>query len=374
MPDTRTPPEGQPIWSRGRPVIAGFGPFERSLSARSGSDDLWAGLISSTDDVSIRKLGAQLATPGMSRSDVERYRAFLTQAREFYDAQRLLGPSAKPLAAYYFVLNLSEAYLTLRRPTTTNRERMNHGVSVRPGCGPTTEETHAFEFALSKGQPNGVFPQLASETGARNSHPVENPHPITGFLPYLLAATNEYTSMTGELPRLLPIDAVEVLGANDQAWLRVRRESLVRRGHDPGELSAGTAHDFSRHFRYVGDDTETAQALYDSGPVTLSHSPSGWQSLADRLDRSLVGVDRSQFGGRWYVTIDDRPGLISYEAVTFLLMHHLSEIVRYRPHHAEGMLRSRFAWVLTIWVNRACDNFLLTLASRMTGEKHRLRA
>ncbi len=57
-----------------------------------------------------------------------------------------------------------------------------------------------------------------------------------------------------------------------------------------------------------------------------------------------------------------------------LTMHHLSEIVRYRPHAAEELLESKYAWVLNTWVNRANDNYLLTMASRISDRDHRIRS
>jgi hypothetical protein len=113
--------------------------------------------------------------------------------------------------------------------------------------------------------------------------------------------------------------------------------------------------------------------VFETKPQNGARQRATWERFATDLDQALVGLDRSQMGGRWYVTLDDRDTLISYEAVTFLVMHHLSEMVRYRPHHADALLSSKYAWLLTTWVNRACENFLLTMASRITGEEHRIR-
>lgn len=215
---------------------------------------------------------------------------------------------------------------------------------------------------------------IAGRTGARNTTPVTNPVPAVSLLPYLLEATAEYSAMSGQLPRLLELERVEALRADGEAWLRleVSTASILRRKFRPRGVSEIEAGLFAQQFDFVGNDRgvsvfESSQSVKGPGRRDT------WQRLAEQLDRSLIGVDRSQLGGRSFITIDRRRGLLSYEAVTFLLAHHLSEMVRYRPRLAEEMLQSQYAWVLTTWVNRACDNFLLTLASRITGEEHRIR-
>ncbi len=68
--------------------------------------------------------------------------------------------------------------------------------------------------------------------------------------------------------------------------------------------------------------------------------------------------------------LSTRTQLLSHEAVTFGVLHHLSNIVRYRPGDAEKLLLSQHSWLLTSWVDRAVESMLLNLATRITGEEH----
>jgi hypothetical protein len=94
--------------------------------------------------------------------------------------------------------------------------------------------------------------------------------------------------------------------------------------------------------------------------------------LATLYDESLIASDRSFPGPRQFVVLSDRPKLLSHEAVAFAVLHHLSNVVRYRPADAERILTTRNAWLLTTWVDRACENLLLNLATRITGQDHAL--
>jgi hypothetical protein len=347
-------------------------PIERSFSPRAGPDDLWAGLDATTSEVQARTASKRLGGKYFSSDDSRRYRAFLRQAKEFYAVQLGVTAAAKPLPAYYFVLNLTKAYLTVADPQLTRSDRMWHGVAVQAGVG----NSYSIEHALSNAKPQGVFPELAARTGAGNKKPVGNPVVLAQLLAYLTEATDEFASMSGTLPPLVPIRSIDVLQASNEAWLSVAIETdaLNRRaGLSPAKLTTAAAL-FGDHFKFVENDQARGLSLYESTPIAGARRAETWAQLSAVLDMSLVGVDRSKLGGQWYVTVDERRGLISYEAVTFLAMHHLSEIVRYRPHAAEELLGSKYAWVLTTWVNRACDNFLLTLASRITDQEHRIRS
>jgi hypothetical protein len=232
----------------------------------------------------------------------------------------------------------------------------------------------AWASLYRTGQP--PVPQARHRQDRREGHQRLRRRSLAQLLAYLTEATDEFASMSGTLPPLVPIRSIDVLQAGNEAWLSVAVETdaLNRRaGLSPAKLTTAAAL-FGDHFKFVENDQARGLSLYESSPIAGARRAETWAQLSAVLDRSLVGVDRSKLGGQWYVTVDERRGLISYEAVTFLAMHHLSEIVRYRPHAAEELLGSKYAWVLTTWVNRACDNFLLTLASRITDQEHRIRS
>lgn len=366
------PREGSPIWSQGRQVTPGLAPFKRSLSPRASSDDLWASLEASCDEGKAKSLAKSAGASPLERSDCHRYRSFVHQAKEFYTAQRAVMPASKPLPAYYFVLNLSKALLTLAQPDLTASGHMKHGVSVWAG----SNDAYGLDQATSKVHTDGVLPLLAARTGARNMMPANNPIGVPRLLPYLAETTDEYIAMSGQLPRLLEIESIAIMQHKGTAWLRVEisKDRIARRGLQPKKLAEVDATLFAQYFDFAGNDNDRNISVFESAnPIEGARKGATWRELGDQLDRSLIIVDRTQLSSRRFVTLDSRSDLISYEAVTFIVMHHLSEMVRYRPDHADSLLTSKYGWLLTTWVNRACDNFLLTMASRICDEEHEIR-
>jgi hypothetical protein len=69
------------------------------------------------------------------------------------------------------------------------------------------------------------------------------------------------------------------------------------------------------------------------------------------------------------VVLSERDRLLSQEAVTFAVIHHLSNMVRYRPEQVVKLTTQRWFFLFTLWVPRAMENFLLAMTSRITGEE-----
>jgi hypothetical protein len=73
-----------------------------------------------------------------------RSRAYLNQARQYYSAVAGLAPVAKPLAGYYFALNLTKTYLTVIEPALTEPSIMTHGL------GQAFERGRRYAFTKEK--------------------------------------------------------------------------------------------------------------------------------------------------------------------------------------------------------------------------------
>jgi hypothetical protein len=86
----------------------------------------------------------------------------------------------------------------------------------------------------------------------------------------------------------------------------------------------------------------------------------------------LVHVNRSSSHDRYFLVLDKRKQLLSQEAVAFAVMHHLSEMVRYRPEQVERLAGEKWSWLLSTWVPRAWENALLTYMSRILRQEFRI--
>lgn len=94
--------------------------------------------------------------------------------------------------------------------------------------------------------------------------------------------------------------------------------------------------------------------------------------LSDLFDASLIISQRYGSDRTHYLILSKRVNLMSQEAMTFAVVHHMSNMVRYRPQHAEKLRGTRYFWLFASRVDRACENFLLAMASRITREEHRI--
>jgi hypothetical protein len=94
--------------------------------------------------------------------------------------------------------------------------------------------------------------------------------------------------------------------------------------------------------------------------------------LSNAFERSLIHLNRGTTGSRHLAIISERERLLSQEAVCFLVMHHPSNMVRYRPESVEKLGTQRWFFLFTLWVPRAMENFLLAVTSRILKEETRI--
>lgn len=358
--------EGKPGSYVGRPIVPGIGAFLRPLSPRVTTADLWA----SVEAIALR--GEMPAVPAgskvsISRTTLQRYEAFVRQAQQYYTTLPGLDPVAKPLMGYYFALNITKAFLTLRSQLPIGR--IHHGTSDAY----TRKKRYRFTQEYVKVSQSGVFHLLAKTTGKGFCYSTGTTLRVAELLPHLVDGYDLYADSTGNLPKLLPIYNADVLFDGDSAWIKidVLKEELRRRGDVGPEALLSAARIFGEHFRLVQDGNDLT-ASYES----ISPAPCGGgkrralPSLTGMFDRSLIASRRGWQGGQRFIELSRHTDLLSQEAVIFIVLHHLSNMVRYRPEEVEKLRASQYFWLFSSWVDRACENYLLSVASRITFEEH----
>jgi YaaC-like Protein len=357
----------------GRRLTAGIGPFERLLSPRTSAYELWAPLrVVKTSDVGLARLRR---THGSSVNEAAHRRvvAYLTQAETFYMAAQDLAPESRPLVAYYFFLNLTKAFLTCADPTLTTGVAM-HGVG--DGFTRKTRYWFAHEQVKVKAVNPGisVFRELALRTGAGFCHPAGTLLEIRKLAPYLVETADLFESAVELPPRLVPLRSVDIWRDGTDTWLHVaaRRSDLQRRALTPASFPSKSQH-FGRVFRHVESGGmaiayESKTAWNYGGKKILLRYP----QLQDAFERSLIHINRGGEGARYLAIASERSDLLSQEAVSFAVMHHLSTMVRYRPEQVAKLANTKWFFLFTSWVPRAMENFYLALASRILGEELRI--
>lgn len=358
---------GQPGRASGRLLVAGVAPFERALSARATRTDLWASIDAlAVDGAGVERLQKRHGTT-LDPEARRRFIAYVDQAREYYLAVPNVSSVAKPLLAYYFALNLTKAFLTAVAPSSTAPERIGHGTSPRF----TRHQRYRIqqeEIAISQ---DGVFRELATRTGHRFCYAGGHRLRLLDLLPYLPEGFDLYADSADESPRLLPVEECYPLFASKQGWIRVEidRDELKQRKIGP-EAVPKRCKVFGSSFRLVQSDRPTASyettATWPYGKSTREASP----AICRAFDESLIATNRTLPGPRRFLVMSSRTSLLSHEAVTFAVLHHLSSMVRYRPQDVERLRGTRHYWLFSSWVDRVCESFLLNLASRITLEEH----
>lgn len=352
----------------GRRIVAGLAPFRREISPRASTAELWSTIETTISEPHGFERVEKLHHTRLDKPARLRARAYVNQARQYYSATGDVAPVAKPLTGYYFALNLTKAFLTVVGPDLTKPSFMHHGLSQAYTAG----VRYSFKKEQFKTADRGVFRLLAERTGMRHCWAKDYKIGLSELLPYLPDAYELFADSNEEAPNLLPVASVRALfGDGKSAWLRVEIEPHVLRQRNlRPERLLQVARIFGDRFRLV----TTSEPPYSYESLQSFTYGSARSEVAGELaklyDQSLIASDRSFPGPRQFVVLSGRPKLLSHEAVAFAVLHHLSNVVRYRPADAERILTTRNAWLLTTWVDRACENLLLNLATRITGQEH----
>jgi hypothetical protein len=361
---------GESLSYRGQPVIAGYGSFEMRLSARATAADLWAtlDLAASAGRTALQ----DSSRPPLDQAAVARLRAYVQQARQYYDAVGGADPAAKPLIAYYFMLNATKAFITAYDSASTEALKLSHGAV---DANSAILEPYSFAQENTQVFKDGVLPRLAAVTGRGHVWPHKSVIPLHQLIPYLVEGVDLYGSAFRKTPKLLPIRRAYVRGdgarPNQRGWLRIEVERLKLREYDlrPKTLLERSKV-FGAQYKLVRSPEADSFVVYESlAEVPYSQMPKPLPELRTLYDRSLLLRNRSQ-GARDFIPLSNHPELVSSEAITFTVMLHLSNMVRYRPQHVNLLRGTSYWWLFTSWVDRACENFLLSISSRISLEEH----
>lgn len=390
-PDAR---QGAPAVIAGVRLIPGLSSRERRFSTRATAEELWAAL-----DVAGSPSGREALWSsrrhGQNQKALRRFSAYLAQARSFYFASAGIDVASRPLASYYAVLNLAKAWLTLCDASITDptpppampgrrrakRKKLMHGTSDELDAA---KQRYHFSQERLAFQPEGVFAEIAKRSGAGFAYQQKKEVALADLAAYLCEAHDEYEAAIRQRPRLIPLRSLEVWrgkvpkpagsGEIGALWLRAEIDAgtLTARNVSPATLPS-RAHHFGSLFTHVFSPSKDrhsyeTDALTYGGPNPNPVLP----QLVNQFESSLIHVNRSAGSHRYFLVLDDRRQLLSQEAVSFAVMHHLSEMVRYRPEQVERLAGEHWSWLLGTWVPRALENGLLSYGSRILEQELRI--
>lgn len=152
---------------------------------------------------------------------------------------------------------------------------------------------------------------------------------------------------------------------------QVDRGLLAQREVPISRLPKEAFHFSSEFFQKAS--TEDGSLTYETTPVVYGkNTRHALPRLARQFENSLLHVNRGGGSERYFLVISPRKDLLSQEAVTFAVLLHLSNMVRYRPEQLEKVASERWSWLLSTWVPRALENALLTYSTRILQQEVRL--
>jgi hypothetical protein len=369
--------EGESAAIKGVAVAAGLHPRWRLHSSRATSEDLWAPLDMAATPAGRTHLWATSSqtTGAADTKALERFSSFLAQARSLYLAAEGMDIRARPLVSYYALLNLAKAWLTLVSPTTTVGLLMHGAQDVSQVPAGQYITFGKEQLSIKK---SGVLPEIAKRTGVGHVVNAPTTFKLLALLPLLPEALEEVEA-DGPTPALLPLVSLEAWsgkaldnGVSKKAlWLRaeVDDRALAARGLSRAALP--------KRANYFGSvfalrQSATATATYESAPIfTGPNVNHGLPALGKQFVDAFLSVSRGS-EHRYYAVLTTTPRF-SQEALTFAVMHHLSNMVRYRPAQLDRLATTPRAWLLSTWVPRALENSLLTYAGRILDREVRLQ-
>jgi hypothetical protein len=94
--------------------------------------------------------------------------------------------------------------------------------------------------------------------------------------------------------------------------------------------------------------------------------------IREQFESAFLYTNRSAGPHRHFAVLTNKDRL-SQEGVTFAVIHHLSNMVRYRPEQVDRLAASRDSWLLSTWAPRALEDALLTYSTRILHREFCIR-
>lgn len=292
-------------------------------------------------------------------SDAEETLFYWDQARQFYRASIQLDPIASPLTAYYSILNATKAFLKSKNQSFSD----NHGVS-----GDKAEGNVVLKNELVTFKSGGVLAALCAYLNTRPSSTAAdetyNLETLLYQLPFIHRAF--ILTYTSKMELFIPvINPKFVIKENsEEAWFCAEIPNKYINPSLSQVLPDGYEHDegveeswiVRKRSRFEWTEEQTTQ---DIERLTGYHK---------RVRKDFVPILANK--NRWYMMKDvtaTKPMDKTIPVVIYAAMHRLSELARYDPTRLKKHLVSRQNWLVSEFIKIAPAQFLLRMASEITG-------
>ena len=318
------------------------------------------------------------------------FSAFILQAKAYYDSAKSLHHRASSLNYYYCFLNLAKAAVIVKNPRLHSSEFV-HGLSGSGSNHPNLfDRTSQVFVGRTRDGKYNMYDQLY-QAHYGTVLPNKSRLKIGTLLRYCSEATHQYHLAVGKMqPRIL------------QTYYAIRVDTTVTPYKYWPLLGIQGAHlldefpTFKRalesNFERVKVHNEQARLLF--GLLALESSLTTYfqgkevflegrgeyfvsrskRYLDDTIGKNMQSVyydDSHDFLVTLPLRVNLKRPMNEFLAI-YIIIHHLSELVRYRPQYLEKMLKSKEAWALESIIDTAPAMFLRGITPLITGQDYRV--
>lgn len=284
------------------------------------------------------------------------------QAQEFYTGLNNLSILAKPLLAYYSILNAAKTLLICKHKLPQNE---HHGLS-----GEQEGNAHlSNEFIKVKG--SGILPSLSKYYGEKENRDEFSLKNLLYNLPYVQRAYNlSYRSST-EL--FIPIEKSFYVHKKDafgnEGWLNI----ILNKRYDNLTFLNKIPSSFEKD-EYASNDKElvlrTKKRIIFKSKENIEKQCQRISAMHRKYRTNLHYIASGQ--RLWYlkrkVETDKIINMYS-PTITFAIMHRLSELSRYSPERLQHILNSQMGWVVSEFIKLAPFQFIDEISAEITGKE-----
>lgn len=284
------------------------------------------------------------------------------QAQEFYNGITCLPVLAKPLLAYYSILNAAKTLLICKHQLPTKEY---HGLSgMYEGDAYLSNEIIEFKDS-------GILPSMSKYFGEKEIRKKFNIKDLLYNLPYVQRAYNlSYRSST-EL--FIPIEKSFYVHKKDdngnEGWLDI----VLNKKYDNLTFLNKIPDTFEKNINATNEKKlvlRPKQRIKFNSQEDIAKQCQRISAKHRRYRENLFYIAGTQ--RLWYLkrNVDTDKIVNMYSpTITFAIMHRLSELSRYSPDRLQHILDSQMGWVVSEFIKLAPFQFIDEISAEITGKE-----
>lgn len=307
------------------------------------------------------------------------FRAFIRQARTFYDAARSLQYRAGVLMYYYSFLNLAKAYISLSDPDFFSNPVV-HGLKHPFKSGKLSTQSVYVDRRF------GVFQKLYKTT-TNIKIPFQTKLDVVPLLGYCSDISHEYRTAGYGEPRRALVKSRSMTNNKDKtAWPAIAVENFevlspykqaLTDFHNYFEQVEPNKHAFTQCFNlhawelpyYSFFESKTTYSFIGSDMIPM---PQMTQDVYNAI-KNLFMSNPYDDGFNFVLTTPLKKNLqipFNEPLAIYVVMFYLGSLVRYHPDYLEKLLDSKDAWILERFSNSSTITFLRHLSNLILGHDY----